>query len=232
VSAVKLPPALVAVSPGDLGLDGAIDPRRRAAFLATLEKCCRAGLRALLVREPALLDRALLELARDVRTIVDGNSRGHDRSLEQHASREREGWLGLHDRVHLAAAAQADAVHLGHRSLEPAIARTILDPSIAIGFSAHEGDDLAHWRASDYVFFGPVLDTASKRGLKTPVGFAGLAAAVRASPVPVWAIGGLKPEHAAEVRASEARGVAVLSGIFVASDPAAACAEYLRAWSR
>jgi thiamine-phosphate pyrophosphorylase len=207
-----LPPALVAVSPGDLGANGAVDRRRALAFLGALEKARRAGLRAVLVREPLVLDRALLDLARDVRSAIG------------------DGWLGLHDRVHLVSAARADAVHLGHRSLAPAVARTLVDASVAIGFSAHEGDDVAHWSTSDYVFFGPVLDTPSKRGKKPPVGFDGVERAVQAAAAPVWAIGGLKPEHAALARESGAQGIAVISGLFAASDPEAVCAEYLRAW--
>jgi thiamine-phosphate pyrophosphorylase len=212
MSARKLPPPLVAISPGDLGQNAAAAEKRCKAFARSLEKCRDAGLSALMLREPLLADRALLELALRARDVL-----GSDR------------WLCIHDRAHLVSAARADALHLGFQSLAPAAARTIVESDVAIGFSAHAGDELEAWRASDYILFGPVLYTPSKRGLKSPVGFEGLAAAVHEGRVPVWAIGGLKPEHAAEVRASGAHGVAVLSGIFGALDPAAACAEYVRA---
>jgi thiamine-phosphate diphosphorylase len=215
MSEPRLPPPLIALSPGDLDGEGAVAEQRRTQFLRQLARARDAGLGALLVREPRMSDRALLDLARRAREILGESN-----------------WLGLHDRAHLVPAARADALHLGFRSLAPAIARTIVAPEIAIGFSAHAGDDVALWRASDYIVFGPVLDTASKRGIREPVGFDALAGAVRASSSPVWAIGGVKPEHLAEVRASEARGVAVLSGIFGSADPSAACAEYLNAWSR
>ncbi len=215
MSAPRLPPPLIALSPGDLDGEGVVAERRRAEFLQHLAQARDAGLGALLVREPKMSDRALLDLARRAREVLG-----------------EANWLGLHDRAHLVPAARADALHLGFQSLQPAIARTIVAPEIAIGFSAHAGDDEALWRASDYIVFGPVLDTASKRGIKEPVGFDALADAVRASPSPVWAIGGLAPEHMAAVRASEARGAAVLSGIFGSADPAAACAGYLNAWSR
>jgi len=212
MTARRLPAELVAISPGDLGGDDAAAARRAFAFLGALERCRDAGLRALLLREPAMSDRAYLELARTVRAIL-----GPER------------WLGVHDRAHLVAAVRADAVHLGFRSLAPEAARTILGPEIAVGFSAHAGDDLAVWRASDYVFLGPVLDTPSKRGIKPPLGFDALATLVRESPVPAWAIGGLAPEHVVRARESGARGVAVLAGIFGAADPAAATAAYVRA---
>lgn len=225
MSARRLPPALVALSPGDLvcrsgekldfdseGSLASAAERRYAGFLRALELTRESGLSGLLLRESALTDREFLALAQAARKIL-----GED------------GWLGIHDRGHLVLAARADALHVGFRSLAPAVARTILDPSVAIGFSAHAGDDPDLWRASDYIVFGPVLETRSKRGLKAPVGFEGLTEAAAASPVPVWGIGGLRPEHVARVRAAGARGLAVLSGIFGAADAAAACREYTRA---
>jgi thiamine-phosphate pyrophosphorylase len=213
MSSRRLPPALIAISPGDLAGEATGERGRSAAFLRALEKTCARGLSGLMLREPSLNDRAFLELARAAREIL-----GDER------------WLAIHDRAHLVSAARADALHLGFQSLAPAVARTIVAPEIAIGFSAHAGDDTETWRASDYIVFGPVLDTPSKHGLKSPVGFEGLAAAVHESRVPVWAIGGLKPEHVPHVRASGARGLAVLSGIFGARDPSRACSEYLREW--
>src|SRR5690606_23941120 len=83
---------LVALSPGDL--PGAeVDMR---SFLARVEAAVEGGLRALVLREPLLTDRALLELARRVRALLGST-----------------GWLCVHDRVHVARAAEADAAHLG-----------------------------------------------------------------------------------------------------------------------
>lgn len=208
----RRPPPLVALSPGDLSEQGTPGTAR---FLDAARKAVHAGLRGILVRESAMPDRSLLEVVREVREILPPNRSG--------------GWLGIHDRVHLAQACGAQAVHLGFRSLEPEEARRILAEEIAIGFSAHEGDDIELWRASDYLFFGPVLDTPSKRGLKAPVGFVRLAAAVARSPVPVWAIGGLAPEHAAPCAEAGCAGMAVRSGLLAAGDSADACRGFLRA---
>jgi thiamine-phosphate pyrophosphorylase len=153
------------------------------------------------------------------------------------AARERlprDGWLGIHDRAHLVPATRADAVHLGFRSLTPEVARAIVADEIAIGFSAHADDDAETWTAADYLVFGPVLDTSSKRGWKDPVGFDGLARAVARAACPVWALGGLKPEHAGSALTAGARGIAVQSGIFGADpsgggDPAGAVRAYERA---
>jgi thiamine-phosphate pyrophosphorylase len=205
----RLPPPLVALSPGTLA------PEDRPRFLEALRRAVAAGLRSLVLREQVLLDGAFLELARACREILAG-----------------DGWLSVHDRVHLAGATRADAVHLGFRSLAPAIVRGIVGAEIAIGLSAHAGDDVVAWRAADYLVFGPVLATPSKRGILEPAGFDALAlAAVAARPVPVWAIGGIGPRDVRACLDAGCRGVAVLSGILSAPDPAAACRAYLDAGS-
>lgn len=189
----RLPPPLLALSPGDLA------PASVPGFLAGARAAVGAGLAGVLVREPAMGDRALLDLALEVRAIL-GDS----------------GWLGIHDRLHLAPAARADGVHLGFRSLPPGEARRILPEGIAIGLSAHAGDDEAIWRAADYLFFGPVRETPSKTGLKEPVGFEVLARVAARSPVPVWAIGGMREEDAEACRVAGCAGIAMRRGIFVA----------------
>jgi len=201
-----LPPPLVALTPGDLSESGAAG---RTRFLDALARATEAGWRGLLVREPGLHDRALVELVADIRRRIPD-----------------EGWLGLHDRVHLAEACGVQAVHLGFRSLAPAEARRVLPEGVALGFSAHAGDDVAVWSACDYLFLGPVLETPSKRGWKEPLGFERLAVAVERSPAPVWAIGGVKPEHVRACLEVGCAGAAVRAGLFEARDPGRAAREY------
>jgi thiamine monophosphate synthase len=71
-----------------------------------------------------------------------------------------------------------------------------------------------------------VLDTPSKRGWLEPIGAAGLERACASTDRPVWALGGLRPEHAAAMRQAGARGVAVRSSIFGEPDVRSAA----RAW--
>ena len=200
----RLPPPLVALSPGRLADGG------EEAFLRALASAVGAGLRGLVLREPSMPDRPLLALASACRRILAD-----------------EAWLAIHDRVHLAGACEADAVHLGFRSLAPEVARGLLEDRVALGLSAHADDDPARWSGVDYLVFGPVYDTPSKRGILAPTGAEGLARAVERSPAPVWAIGGVAPERVEACLASGCRGVAVLSGILAAEDPAAACRAYL-----
>lgn len=200
-------PRLIALSPGTLRADGL------ERFARAVAAAVGAGLPALLVRERALPDRALFALLRELR-------------------RAGPPWLGCHDRVHLALAAGCDAVHLGFRSLAAADARRIatrVGPPLAIGLSTHADDDPAAWDGASYLVHGPVRATPSKRGLREPIGTAGLERAVGRAAVPLLAIGGLGPDDVRPVLATGAHGLVVLRGILASEDPARATERYLRA---
>lgn len=212
-TALRLPPALVALSDGDLdggGVRGFVE-RARAARAA--------GLAGIMLREPLLGDRDLLVLAHVVRRLFD---------------RAGGGWLAVHDRAHIAEAADADACHAGFRSLTPVELRTALPDRIAIGLSTHAGDADAAWRGADYLVHGPVFETPSKRGLLEPIGLPGVADAVRRSAgrTPVHAIGGLRPENARAVLDAGASGVFARAAVLGADDPARAVHAFLQALAR
>ena len=198
-----LPPTLVALSPG-LAASAAdatdLGPR--------LERLLRAGLPGLVLREPQLDDRPFLDLALNLR------------------ERFPDAWLCLHDRVHLVAAANAQAVHLGWRSLAPREARALLPENVAIGFSSHAGDAAQQCNGADYAFLSP-LHPIDKPHAFAALGPDGLSREVAARPMPTWALGGVRPEDAAAVAGAGARGVAVLSGLHAAADPIRALASYL-----
>ncbi len=211
------PPPLLALTPGRLGpgdAGGGASGGEASRLVAAVRAAVDAGLRGVLLREPGLADRAFLDLALRLREVLGA-----------------DGWLGLHDRPHLAAAARAEGVHLGFRSLGVAAARAVAGPEVALGLSTHAGDDPATWAGADYLFHGPVRDTPSKHGLLEPVGPAGLARACAATDRPVWGLGGLRPEDARAVRTAGARGMAVLGGLLGDARPAAAAAAYRAAWA-
>ena len=203
-----MPPALLALTPGLAPEDAP------ARLLGAVEAAWSAGLRGVVLREPRLSDRAWLALARALRDLLDPAAGG---------------WLCAHDRAHLAAGCGADAVHLGFRSLPAAEVRPWLAPDLALGVSTHAGDPPEAWEHADYALHGP-LRAMGKPHARPPVGLEGLRLAAAAAPVPLWALGGVLPEDAAGVRASGARGVAVLSRLLGATSPAAATRAYLAAW--
>ena len=229
VAVRRLPPSVLALSPGTLGPAGVPE------FVRRVERALDGGLEGLLVREAALPDSALLALL----SALGPSLRAHD------------AWLGVHDAAHLAAIDGGDVagLHLGFRSLPLDAVRRIVPPGLALGLSTHASDDVASWSTADYLFHGPVRETPSKVGLLDPVGFEGLSRAVASARavgagadavvgvggigvwgIGVWGIGGLRPEDAASVRETGARGMAVLRGILGASDPARAATDYREAW--
>jgi thiamine-phosphate diphosphorylase len=87
-------------------------------------------------------------------------------------------------------------------------------------------------QGADFVVFGPVYDTPSKRRYGPPQGLAALEAVARAVDRPVLAVGGLTPERVAEALAAGAAGVAVIGAIYGAARPADATKAFLDALGR
>lgn len=130
----------------------------------------------------------------------------------------------------LEAAAAVDGVHVGPDDAPPTLARERLGPEAVVGWSLHDRaqlDDLDALRACSYLAAAPVWPTASKPGHTEPWGLDGVrwivaALAERGLAIPVIGIGGVDAGNAAEVVRAGAVGVAVISAILDADDPAAA----------
>jgi thiamine-phosphate pyrophosphorylase len=143
--------------------------------------------------------------------------------------------LIVNDRVDVALAAGADGVHVGQDDMDAADARRLLGADAIIGLSIKT---LAQARAApiehlDYVAIGGVFATSSKDNPDPPIGLDGLksiAAAIRARAprLPVGAIAGIEEANAGGVIAAGADGIAVISALSLAPDPAQA-AKGLRA---
>lgn len=138
------------------------------------------------------------------------------------------GALLLNDRVDIALAAGADGVQLGRRSLPVPAARSLLGADAWIGRSAHQIDEAADAVADgvDFIVFGTVYRSASHPD-RTPAGPDALGRVAASGDSPVVGIGGITPERVGAVLAAGAAGVAVLSGVWHADDPAAAAGRYL-----
>jgi thiamine-phosphate pyrophosphorylase len=174
-----------------------------AAALAVLPRAC-AGVQ---LRQPDLGARELLDRARALRAICT----------------RFEAPLLVNDRADVALAAGADGVHLPARGLSPSDARSL--GLKLVGVSAHSPEDVARAarESADFAVFAPVYETPGK----TAQGEAALAAACRAAPIPVLALGGVDETNALRCIDAGARGVACIRSVLGASDPAAAA---LRLW--
>lgn len=139
--------------------------------------------------------------------------------------------LIVNDRADIALAADADGVHLGADDLPPTIARELLGPARLIGGSADDADEaVALERAGlDYAGIGPIFATRSKSDTGPVLGLAGLEQAVKRCHMPLIAIGGITLQNLEAVLRTGVHGVAVLSAVVCADDPAAAARTFAEA---
>ena len=172
-----------------------------------------AGLPSVQVREKDLSFAEVAWLCRRIRAL------------------SRVPFLIVNDRVDVALAVAADGVQRTHASLPVADMRVVGDKRVKIGASVHSVDDAvaAANDGADWVFFGPIYDTPSKRAYGAPQGLAALERVAATVAIPVIAIGGITPERVPEVRGTGARGVAVISAILSADDPAMVTSRFLEA---
>ncbi|HEY1473376.1 MAG TPA: thiamine phosphate synthase [Pseudolabrys sp.] len=140
--------------------------------------------------------------------------------------------LLINDRVDVALAAEADGVHIGQDDMSVADARLLLGRTAIIGLSlsAVEQAQAAPLELLDYVGIGAVFVTSSKIDANAPIGIAGLreiarAVRARAPKFPVCAISGINAGNAGETIGAGADGVAVISALSRAPDPAKAARE-------
>jgi thiamine-phosphate pyrophosphorylase len=142
--------------------------------------------------------------------------------------------LLINDRVDVALAAEADGVHIGQDDMTVPDARLLLGRTAIIGLSIKtlEEAKAAPLELLDYVAIGGVYGTTSKEDAKTPIGIDGLRTVVQAirtrkANFSICAIAGINAANAAAVIEAGADGVAVISALSLAADPAKAAQDLL-----
>ena len=198
----------------DLSLYLITDPQlcARHGLVETVVAAVRGGVSTVQLRDKQASDDELIDQARRLKAALAGSDVP----------------LIINDRLAVAVESGADGLHIGQDDGDVATARTALGERAIIGLSVQNHDQLARLdpKALDYLGLGPVFATSTKRDHARPLGFEGLAALVAASPLPAVAIGGLKAEHAGQVRAAGAKGSAVISAICGQPDPEAAARAF------
>ncbi len=193
--------------------DRAAAPRPPADVV---EECLAAGLRAVQLREKDLEARDLLALADTLREAT-----------RRHGAR-----LVVNDRadVALAAARRRRPAHARLAAGRRRCARSRRPASSwAPPCTRRRRRGRPRAQGADFIVFGPVYDTASKRRYGPPQGLAALETVAGAVDRPVLAVGGLTPERVPEVLAAGAAGVAVIGAIYAAARPADATKAFLDA---
>jgi thiamine-phosphate diphosphorylase len=134
--------------------------------------------------------------------------------------------LQVNDRLDIALAV-ASGAHLARRSVPLAAARRLL-AGAQLGFSVHHAEEarVAETEGADYLFLGTIYWSAS-HPKRAASGLALIRNTVANVHIPVIAIGGVTPDRAHEVLVAGAHGVAVMRGVWEATDRVAALREYL-----
>ena len=131
----------------------------------------------------------------------------------------------VNDRVDLALATGADAVHVGQDDEPVEQVRARCGDRLAIGLSTHSREQLRAGMATsaDYVCVGPVFATPTKPDYAA-VGLDLVRHAAAVADRPWFAIGGIDTANAAEVAETGAERLVVVRAIRDAADPRAAAA--------
>jgi thiamine-phosphate pyrophosphorylase len=179
------------------------------SVLGKIRAAVAGGVDWVQLREKDLSGRELLALAREA--VAGGGAR-----------------VIVNDRLDVALAAGAAGVHLGRESLS---ARDVVrwcssgnaPAEFLVGVSCHSLEEAreAESAGASYIFFGPVFDTPSKRGMGEPQGVGRLAEICGSVAIPVVAIGGVSELNAGHCIRAGAAGIAAIRMFQEARDGAA-----------
>ena len=178
--------------------NGKTTPQTISDTLRFVRAAVEAEVVLLQIREKSLPARVLYELVTRAAEIT----------------RDSKTRLLVNDRADIARAAGADGVHLTASSLPADVVRRTFGAEFLIGVSTHSLDEARAARdgGADFVVFGPVFETESKRGFGAPQGLDKLRqVADELRGFPVLAIGGISLENAGACFDAGASGIAAIS---------------------
>lgn len=170
---------------------------------SVVKESLEGGVTFLQLREKELDEEHFLEEARELQKLC----------------REYQVPFVINDNVDIAAAINADGVHVGQSDMEAGDVRAKLGPDKIIGVTAKTVEQavLAQERGADYLGVGAVFHTDSKADAKE-ISFDTLKDICKAVSIPVIAIGGITEENVRELAGSGICGIAVISAIYAQRD--------------
>jgi thiamine-phosphate pyrophosphorylase len=125
-------------------------------------------------------------------------------------------------------------LHVGQDDLSPRDARRLLGSAAVIGFSSHNLQEVcaAGGEPVDYVAFGPLFATASKRNPDPVTGIEALKECRAMVEKPLVAIGGITRENAPAIWAAGADSIAVIGGLLPPDLTSVSLRERMEEWQR
>ena len=149
------------------------------------------------IREKDVPDRELFEIARRAVSLCRGTK---CRVL-------------VNGRADIALAAGAHGVHLPSTGLNASEIRAWIPESFIVGVSVHTEQEIANAcsQRADYVLLGHVFPTVSKRNYGPYLGLDFLRKVCSKAALPVFALGGMRPDSIGPVLETGAAGVAGIS---------------------
>lgn len=194
-------PTICLITPGRLTDEGFSD--ESVSLVDKLSSAADAGVDVIQVREKTLSVRNLSVLVRDILSAVGGTSTK----------------VVVNERFDVALSAGAHGVHLTSTSIPGDIVRSKVPDEFLIGKSTHSIAEIQSVKSfADYVFFSPIFETPSKKGILEPKGLDELHVAVMAAgAMPVIALGGIDLANVTAVAQCGVAGIAGI-GIFETAD--------------
>ncbi len=192
------PPGCYAITRGATTNKTTPDDLEFAYILIQVELAVLIGLSYFQIREKNLPARVLYELVSRAAQHTRGSSTR----------------LLVNDRFDVARAAGADGVHLTSTSLPTQVVREVCGPEFVIGVSTHSLEEAraAREAGANFVVFGPVFETESKRAFGPPQGLDKVGEVATAlQGFPVLAIGGVNLDNYESCLARGASGFAGIS---------------------
>ena len=187
----------------------AITDRHRCAptpLIDVVSELLDAGITAIQLREKDLDKTELIGLAQPIAALC----------------RNYEAKFFINTNTRIAREVGAAGVHLPAN----ATLKARIKDNLSVGCSVHSLDAAQKREAAgaDFVTYSPIYPTASKG---PAVGIASLTEVAASVKLPVFALGGITPDRVAECLAAGAFGVAVMSGVMVATNAGEQAKRYL-----
>ncbi|MEO5356240.1 MAG: thiamine phosphate synthase [Nitrospirae bacterium YQR-1] len=143
--------------------------------------------------------------------------------------------LIINDYPDIALAVDADGVHIGQSDMPIKYVRKVFAKNRhkIIGVSTHSVEEAlrAEEEGADYIGFGPMFKTVTKKEAGAPRGIEMLAEVLKRVAIPVVAIGGIMRDNVKLVLEAGAHAVAVASAIMDSDDIGTTASEFISAVS-